>query len=306
MDFQNILSEALSHQTFGGMLIVVWLIGLIALFGTNNKNTFWVLFGSLYESMMDFFTDILGEEEYLWIKSFITNLFFVILIFNLLGLLFDFFSPIFGFTETGEFAISEKFGFATSNVEFNVAMALIWVLITLVIQLISWRWKIEFAASGMKPFSDKPLKLAHPSLKILNFLYEYFPFRGKDIITIEKGSMNPALFYLARPVIKIFDIIISLFVGFLDIIGILAKVISLAFRLFGNMMSGTVLLSVLMVGLSAATAKRFGGVELPLLAPIILFLQWLLVACIQALVFPLLIAIYVKVARMWWEEEAVS
>lgn len=70
--------------------------------------------------------------------------------------------------------------------------------------------------------------------------------------------MKPVLFYLARPVIKIFDIIISLFVGFLDIIGILAKVISLAFRLFGNMMSGTVLLSVLMVGLSAATAKRFG------------------------------------------------
>jgi len=85
--------------------------------------------------------------------------------------------------------------------------------------------------------------------------------------------MSPALFYLARPVIKIFDIIISLFVGFLDIIGILAKVISLAFRLFGNMMSGTVLLSVLMVGLSAATAKWFGGVELPLLAPIILFVQ---------------------------------
>lgn len=72
------------------------------------------------------------------------------------------------------------------------------------------------------------------------------PFRGKDIITIEKGSMNPVLFYLAWPVIKAFDIVISLFVGFLDIIGILAKVISLAFRLFGNMMSGTVLLTVLM------------------------------------------------------------
>ena len=85
--------------------------------------------------------------------------------------------------------------------------------------------------------------------------------------------MSPALYWIARPVIKIFDIVISLFVGFLDIIGILAKVISLAFRLFGNMMSGTVLLSVLMVGLSAATAKWFGGIELPLIAPIILFIQ---------------------------------
>jgi hypothetical protein len=126
------------------------------------------------------------------------------------------------------------------------------VLITLVIQL------VVMDGNGFigKKISDA--KWNTPFFKVLNFVYEYVPVRGKDIITIEKGSMKPILFYLARPVIKIFDIIISLFVGFLDIIGILAKVISLAFRLFGNMMSGTVLLSVLMVGLSAATAKRFG------------------------------------------------
>lgn len=301
MNIQTILDQALNHSTFWGMLVAAGIIILIALFGTRGNSSFSVLFGQAYEGMMDFFTDILGEEEYLWIKSFITNLFFVILIFNLLGLLFDFFSPIFGFTQWGEFAISEKLWFATSNVEFNVAMALIWVLITLVIQL------VVMDGNGFigKKISDA--KWNTPFFKLLNFVYEYVPVWGKDIITIEKGSMKPALFYLARPVIKIFDIIISLFVGFLDIIGILAKVISLAFRLFGNMMSGTVLLSVLMVGLSAATAKRFGWIELPLLAPIILFLQWLLVACIQALVFPLLIAIYVKVARMWGsDEEAVA
>ena len=281
-------------------MIAAGVIILLALFGARGKSGFAVLFGQAYESMMDFFTDILGEEEYLWIKSFVTNLFFVILIFNLLGLLFDFFSPMFGFTETGEFALSERLWFATSNVEFNVAMALVWVLLTLVIQL--------FVMDGNgfigKKISDA--KRNTPFFKVMNFVYEYVPVWGKDIIAIEKWDMKPVLFYLARPVIKIFDIIISLFVGFLDIIGILAKVISLAFRLFGNMMSGTVLLSVLMVGLSAATAKRFGWIELPLLAPIILFVQWLLVACIQALVFPLLIAIYIKVARMGGEEETAT
>jgi F0F1-type ATP synthase membrane subunit a len=68
------------------------------------------------------------------------------------------------------------------------------------------------------------------------------------------------------------------------------------------MLSGTVLLTVLMTGLSGATAGRF-GVELPILAPILLMAQGLLVACIQALVFPLLVAIYVKVARMSDDEE---
>jgi F0F1-type ATP synthase membrane subunit a len=85
----------------------------------------------------------------------------------------------------------------------------------------------------------------------------------------------------------------------------LAKVISLAFRLFGNMLSGTVLLSVLMVGLWSFTSASF-GVEFPIIAPIILIAQGLLVACIQALVFPLLLAIYVKVARMGSEEEATA
>jgi F0F1-type ATP synthase membrane subunit a len=69
------------------------------------------------------------------------------------------------------------------------------------------------------------------------------------------------------------------------------------------MISGTALLTVLVVGLSAATLDWFGA-ELPILAPILLFLQGLLVACIQAFVFPLLIAIFIKVARMSEDMEA--
>ena len=54
---------------------------------------------------------------------------------------------------------------------------------------------------------------------------------------------------------KLFDILISLFVGALDIIGNFAKVISLSFRLTGNMMSGTILLGMLVMGLKALTSS---------------------------------------------------
>ena len=91
----------------------------------------------------------------------------------------------------------------------------------------------------------------------------------------------------------------------MDIIGLGAKVISLGFRLFGNMLSGTVLFTVMIVGVSAATSELV-GYQLPVLAPLILVIQGLLVACIQAFVFPLLIAIFVKVARMGDEESEAT
>jgi F-type H+-transporting ATPase subunit a len=92
------------------------------------------------------------------------------------------------------------------------------------------------------------------------------------------------------------DIIISLFLGILDVVGHLAKIISLSFRLFGNMTSWGILLAMLFWGLMGLTA--FGeGNGLPILGPILLYVQWLLVAFIQALVFPLLVAIFIKVGK---------
>jgi len=285
--------------SFGGALIAIIVIILLALFAVNKKNNFAILFVQLYEQMFDFFADILWENELAWIKSFVTNMFFVILLYNILWLLFDLVWPIFGYLVTGEPWLSQWIGFGTSNVEFNVGMAIIGVLMTLGIQLITMDWNGFLG----KKLSEE--KWNTPFFKAINFIYEYVPFWWKDIITIEKWDMHPAIFYPAWVLIKTFDIIISLFVWFLDIIGILAKVISLAFRLFGNMLSGTVLLTVLMVWLWSVTASSF-GVEFPIIAPIILIAQGLLVACIQALVFPLLLAIYVKVARMGSEEEEAT
>jgi F-type H+-transporting ATPase subunit a len=89
----------------------------------------------------------------------------------------------------------------------------------------------------------------------------------------------------------------------LEIVGHLAKVISLSFRLFWNVTSGGILLWMLFWAVIWATTFMSGitwveGDGLPILAPVILYLQELLVAFIQALVFPLLIAIFIKVAKV--------
>lgn len=97
-------------------------------------------------------------------------------------------------------------------------------------------------------------------------------------------------------VIKIFDICISIFLSLLEIVGILAKVISLSFRLFGNMISGTILLGMLVVGLGGITTSWF-GFDFPIIFPVLIYLQEILVAFIQALVFPLLVSIFIRVAK---------
>lgn len=61
------------------------------------------------------------------------------------------------------------------------------------------------------------------------------------------------------------------------------------------MMSGTILLWMLVAGLNTLT-NNISGIEFPILFPLIVVLQWLLVAVIQAFVFALLTAIFIKVA----------
>ena len=60
-------------------------------------------------------------------------------------------------------------------------------------------------------------------------------------------------------------------------------------------MSWTILLWMLVAWLNLLT-DNITGIEFPILLPLIVVLQWLLVAVIQAFVFALLTAIFIKVA----------
>ncbi|MFA4831074.1 MAG: F0F1 ATP synthase subunit A [Patescibacteria group bacterium] len=83
--------------------------------------------------------------------------------------------------------------------------------------------------------------------------------------------------------LAIFTAFVELFVGLLEIIAEIAKVLSLSLRLFGNILAGEVLLSV-MASLFAA------------LVPAPFMLLELLVGLIQASVFAMLTLVYLEVA----------
>jgi len=87
--------------------------------------------------------------------------------------------------------------------------------------------------------------------------------------------------------------IIYFVTGLLDIIGDLAKIISLSLRLLGNMFAGEVLMAVMMAGLA-------------FIAPSILYAQSLLVGLIQALVFAVLSSVYLSMADDANQEETAE
>ncbi|KKT66602.1 MAG: ATP synthase subunit a [Candidatus Woesebacteria bacterium GW2011_GWA2_44_33] len=80
------------------------------------------------------------------------------------------------------------------------------------------------------------------------------------------------------------------FIGFLELISELAKVLSFSFRLFGNIFAGEVLLVVI-------------AVLVPILAPIPFYGLELFVGFIQALVFSMLTLVFFNMAAIGHEEE---
>lgn len=257
------------------ILVMVLILSLYVVMKKLPKSSMAVFFDMVYEKVYDFFEDILWKDEKKWTKLYITWMFFVILFSNLIWVVLEIIWVWLPF-------LHHLVEIPTSDINFNVAMAIIWVLIVIYEQ---------FAFLG-----------------IWKALYEYVPFLGKWYIPYEKWKLNK---YIDTPlfiIVKFFDIVISLFLGVLEIVGHFAKIISLSFRLFGNVTSGWLLLAMLLWGVELLTGSVSGfitglfwdskQINFPIIFPIILHLQWMLVALIQALVFPLLIAIFIKVAKV--------
>ncbi len=146
----------------------------------------------------------------------------------------------------------------TGEFESTIAFAFVAMIITLYVQ-------------GKKVWG--PHKLLH----------EYIPIMGKWL-------MEWTWFFA-----KLWDIVISLFIGMLDIIGVIAKIISLSIRLFGNMSSGSILLNVIFIWIGMLTVDIL-WFNFAVGLPIIIYIQWLLWAVIQAFVFSLLVWIWVAMA----------
>jgi F-type H+-transporting ATPase subunit a len=100
----------------------------------------------------------------------------------------------------------------------------------------------------------------------------------------------------ARSLSQLGQAIFDFVLGLLDIIGEIAKVISLSCRLFGNMLAGE-LMVVVIAGLSMYTQ---------FFAPIPFLILGLLSAVVQALVFALLSLNYISMAISSVEDEKTA
>ena len=277
MNFDTIVLKILEIYTGSAALWVLVLLFAIFLIGACIKflplSKVSLLFEVMYEKAYDFFGEILEDDFSPFAKSFVVILFFIILFSNALAIVLELIAPFFGVDENWNFLLEHYISVPSADLNFNIALAVISMIALLAVQFggMWWKW----------------------------FLYDYVPVFGKWYISVEKGSVNKYLYYPLAFFAKAFDILISMFLAFLEIIGVAAKIVSLSFRLFGNMTSGTVLLGMVVVGMSALTAQWTGfiwGFNFPVILPILVYLQEILVAFIQAIVFPLLVAVFMKVA----------
>ncbi len=260
---QNILTWVIFE------IIIILVIAILLKYFKWKKIT--ILFELIYDKIFLFFEWIVWEEEKKWIKTYLVILFFVILIANFIWILLEFTAPIFWIDKDWEFILEHFIKNPTLDLNFTLALSISSIILLIFIQ---------FQKEGL-----------------LNFFLEYFPITWKKYLFIEKWKINLLLYYPLALIVKIFDIILSFFISFLEIIGLFAKAISLAFRLFWNMISWSILITVIIVSLSLSS-KEFTsfiwGFSFPIIFPLFIYLQEMLISLVQAFIFPMLIAIFIK------------
>lgn len=267
------------------------------------KNRVGILFEVVYTKMYAFYQDILWKDQNPWILHYILTLFCVIFFSNALWVFLELIAPFFGISKDGEFHLDHFIVVPSSDINFNLAMAIMSTLVIIYIQLkLSW---------------------------LGAFLYQFVPFKWKWYIPLpEKKNFSLLLYYPLAFFLKAFDILISVFLWLLDLTEYFARIISLSFRLFGNMMSGGILIGMVFVWLWAATTFLWASVwnififlfsfiglesiglfikntlshNFPIVFPLILYIEEIVVSFIQAMVFALLVSIFIKVSQAEAEE----
>ena len=271
MNIENIIAIFSSPTSLSVWINILMCIALSYYMKFFPYSKFTLFVELIFEKVYDFFIDILWEKEKKSILMYVLSLFFIILLFNIQGIIIEFIAPVMWFNQAGWFLIEHYIVPASADINFNIAMSCVSILLVIAVQ---------FSSFGVK-----------------DFFMNYFPVTGKWYLTIERWEKSKGVYFMMMIPVKIFDIIISLFLGILEFVGLGAKIVSLSFRLFGNMTSGTVLLWMTVVAMSGMTNDLF-GFSFPVVIPVFIYMQEMLIGVIQALVFSLLIAIFIKVARV--------
>lgn len=213
---------------------------------------------SIIDGLYSFFESIIGHQTKA-VFPVIASLFLFIIVSNWIGLLPGIGTVGFYHTEKQATVIAEQ------SSEKQVTQQTSSVSETPVEE--ATEAKPEFIPLFRGPTADLNTTIA---LAIIAFVaIQYFGFKtlgihyGKRFINFK----NPIMF----------------FVGILEIISDISKMISFSFRLFGNIFAGEVLLSVM-------------AFLMPFLAPMPFLMLELFVGFIQALVFSTLTAVFINVA----------
>jgi len=105
-----------------------------------------------------------------------------------------------------------------------------------------------------------------------------------------KGGVKGMLFFILIP--------IFLFVGVLEVISILVRPVSLSLRLYGNVYAGEVLMHTMTDLGSSLGLSRWASALMSVVVPIPFYFLELLIGLLQAIVFMLLVAVYIQLSTV--------
>lgn len=203
-----------------------------------------------------------NRQKSLKVFPFVFTIFIFILVNNYLGLLPGIGSIGMITEHSGELSFIPYFRGGTADLNTTLALSLLAVFLANVFGILTvgaWNYFNKFV-----------------NFKALSHPFLYF---------IKHKKENGFIKALLNLFIELFIGIVNFAVGLIEIIGEVAKVASLSFRLFGNIFAGEVLLSSIAVIMAIVVPIPF------------MFLE-IIVGLVQALVFSILTTVYFTLASM--------
>lgn len=247
----HIGSMPITNSLINSLLVVL----IVVIIGLSIRNKIKLIpkgiqnvFEMVIEGFLGIFDSVTGSrDKSMKFFPLVFSFFILILLNNWMGLLPGIGSIGQVVSEHGEKVFVPYFRGGTADLNTTLALATIGVVISHIFGVMAVGW--------------------------WNYLNKFVNF--KALAEIPKKFVKDPTIIIINP--------IKIFVGFIEIIGELAKVASLSFRLFGNIFAGEVLLA------SMAAILAF-GLPIPFM-----FLE-VIVGLIQALIFSMLILAYLTMS----------
>ena len=150
--------------------------------------------------------------------------------------------------------------------------------------------------------ADLNMTLALAAVANLTWLYLIFKYAGLKVIIkdwfgnkADKKELNAGMFYFLG--------VIFIAVGFIEVISIIFRPVSLTFRLFGNVFGGESLLhSMFHLGEKLDFPEWLSNLSM-VIVPIPFYMLEVLIGVVQALVFMLLVSVYIGLICNHGDEE---